>query len=267
VTLIRPNLTGQVAVVTGASAGIGRDTAIRLTELGATVVGCARDATRMRDLGFDARRCDVSVAADRAALIEGVLADHGRVDILVNNAGIGIAKLVEQMGVEDVDRLIATNCTGLVDLSRLVLPGMVDRRSGHIINISSGGAWWSMPPYSVYCATKYFVDGFTEGLRREVLSKRVKVHSVNPGPVRTEWLSRSMGWSPTEGEAERRDEPGVPVSWVVNAIVRCLVRPYGRTASVPRIPIGLARLLGLPVLRQGSDIAGAITASRLRPRG
>ena len=263
--LLRPRLAGRVAVVTGASSGIGKDTAIRLTELGATVVGCARDVARMEGLGFDARRCDVSSAEERATLISGVLADYGRVDILVNNAGIGIAKLVEQMSAADVESLIATNCSGLVDLSRLVMPGMLDRRYGHIINVSSGAAWWSMPPYSVYCATKYFVDGFTEGLRREGLGRGVRVHSINPGPVRTEWLSRSMGYSPELGSPERRDEPGVPASWVTNAIVRCLVRPYGRTAAVPRIPIGLARLLQLPVLRQISDVMGALASARLRP--
>src|SRR5690242_10881234 len=172
----------------------------------------------MAGLGIDARRCDLTCAEDRAALAAGVLADHGRVDVLVNNAGIGLGKLVEAMTADDVERLIATNCTGLVDLTRLLLPGMLDRGSGHIVNISSGAAWISMPPFTVYCATKSFVDAFTEGLRREASGRHVRVHSVNPGPVKTEWLPRSMGYTPEPGSAEQRDSNGVPVSWVVNAI-------------------------------------------------
>ncbi|MDQ1687398.1 MAG: uncharacterized protein QOK42_373 [Frankiaceae bacterium] len=262
--LIKPKLEGQVVLVTGASAGIGRDTASRMVELGATVVGCARDAARMSDLPVDARRCDVSSAADRASLVDGVLRDHGRIDVLVNNAGIGIAKLVEQMTTADVESLIATNCTGLVDMARLVLPNMLDRGSGHIVNISSGAAWISMPPFTVYCATKSFVDAFTEGLRREASGRHVRVHSVNPGPVKTEWLPRSMGFVPDEGSAEQRDGHGVSVSRVVDAIVRCLLRPYGRTASVPRFPIGLARATELPLVRQALDVGGRMAASRLR---
>lgn len=264
-SLFTPDLSGQVALVTGASAGIGRETALRLRSLGASVVGCARDAARMADLGIDARRCDLTSAADRAALVEGVLADHGRIDICVNNAGIGIGKLVEQMTADDVESLIATNCTGLVDLTRLVLPQMLDRGRGHVINISSGAAWISMPPFTVYCATKSFVDAFTEGLRREASGKGVRVHSVNPGPVQTEWLPRSLGFTPEPGSPEQRATNGVPVSWVVDAIVRCLGRPYGRTVSVPRVPIGLARLTKLPVIRQACDVGGRIATSRLRP--
>ena len=132
----------RVVVVTGASGGIGRATAVRLAERGARVVACARDTSRLRRLaievpGIEVRRCDVRSPAERAAFIDGVLARHGRVDALVNNAGVGWEGLVEDMDYADVERLVTTNVTALIDLTRLVLPSMLEARSGDIVLVSS----------------------------------------------------------------------------------------------------------------------------------
>jgi NADP-dependent 3-hydroxy acid dehydrogenase YdfG len=262
---------GRVIVVTGASAGIGRATASRLSRAGATVVGAARDPVRLAALtaatpGVQTQVCDVTDPDHRAALVAGVLARHGRIDALVNNAGVGWEGLVEDMSADDVVRLYTTNVVALVDLTRRVLPGMLARGAGDLVMISSGAAWVAVPPLTVYSSTKYAVDGFVEGLRREVWSRGVKVHSVNPGPVRTEWLARSRGYSPAEGDPEEVLSPGVPAEWVAAAVERSLRRPWSRTVAVPRV-VGLARLLQVQPLRTVIDLTAGQSAARLAAVG
>jgi NAD(P)-dependent dehydrogenase (short-subunit alcohol dehydrogenase family) len=258
------SLRGRVVVLTGASAGIGRDTAVRLAARGAVVVGAARDLARLESLAADAPgvepvRCDVSVAADREALVAGVLERHGRIDALVNNAGLGWEGLVEQMPAEKVEQLWAVNVVGLVELCRLVLPSMLAARSGDIVNISSMAGHATFPPFSVYCATKAAVNGFTESLRREVRFRGVRVHLILPGPIETEWLPRSQGFEPLPGSAENRFGGFSPI-WVARAIERCLTRPGPpRTASVPRV-LGAGRVLHLYGVRQAADVLTAFGA-------
>jgi short-subunit dehydrogenase len=263
---LRPTpVDGHVIIVTGASSGIGRATAKRLARRGATVVACARDLERLQEAtadtpGIEARRCDVTSAKERVALVDGVLARHGRIDAIVNNAGIGWEGLVEEMESGDIEQMVNTNVTALIDLTRLVLPGMLERGSGHIVMTSSSAGWFSFPPLTVYAATKFAVEGFVEGLRREVWRRGVVVSTVNPGPVATEWLARSQGYQPEEGEVQRN--PGVPAEWVAAAIERSLRRPYGRTAGVPRV-MGLLRLFQIPPLRTAADVVLGLTAGSL----
>ena len=254
-------------LVTGATAGIGRVTAERLAAAGATVVGCARDERRLREVAdrvpvIDFRRCDVTSAGERETLVSSVLADHGRIDVLVNNAGIGWPGLVEDMGTDDVERLYATNVVAVVELSRLVLAGMLARRDGDIVVTSSVAAFIAFPPLTVYASTKYAVDGFVEGLRREVLTRGVRVHSVNPWFVRTEWLARSVGYQPAEGEGRHLLSRGVPPEWVAAAVQRSLTRPWPRTASVPRVA-GLARLSQVQPVRAAVDLVTGLNAGAL----
>lgn len=261
-----PKISGRVILVTGASAGIGRVTAERLARAGATVIGCARDPARLAAVataaGIETEVCDVTDRDARAVLVDGVLARHGRIDVLVNNAGIGWEGLVEDMSAQDVERLYATNVVALVDLTRRVLPQMLARGSGDLVMMSSGAAWVALPSMTVYASTKYAVDGFVEGLRREVWSRGVRVHSVNPGPVATEWLARSRGYSPAEGAPEGAASPGVPARWVAAAVERSLRRPWSRTVAVPRA-VGLARLLQVQPLRTAVDVATGLAAPRL----
>lgn len=257
------SVRGRVVVLTGASAGIGRETALRLARHGAHVVGVARDLARLEQVAalvdsFEPVRCDVGVVSDRAALVEGVLARHGRIDALVNNAALGWEALVEDMPYERIEQLYAVNVVGLVDLCRRVLPPMLAARSGSIVNVSSMAGFVTFPPFSVYCSTKSAVNGFTDALRREVRGRGVRVHLVLPGPIETEWLPRAQGYEPLPGSPENRIG-GFPPSWVAAAIERCLTRPYSRTVAVPRI-LGAGRLAHLTGVRQVLDVAAARVA-------
>ncbi len=245
--MLRRSLAGRVVLVTGASAGIGRVTVERLARRGARVVACARRLDRLEQ-AFSAVPnvtvvpCDVRDGASRQDLVERALREHGRIDSLVNNAGIGWLGLVEDMPQSAVDDLVRTNLLAVIDLTRLVLPGMLHRRDGDVVMMSSIAAWSSVPPLTVYCATKFGVDGFLKGLRREVSTRGVRVHSVNPGPVRTEWLARAARYQPAEGEGGHRLSQGVPPELVAYHVERCLrSRWWSRTAAVPRV-LGLTRL-------------------------
>ncbi len=160
---------------------------------------------------------DVTVEADRAALIARADA-LGGADVLVNNAGLGWMGIVERMPADDVRTLFETNVLALIDLTQKVLPGMLDRHRGHIVNVASGASWVAFPPYSVYAATKWAVQGFTEGLRREVIGRGVTAATINPGPIATEFFARAAG--ATGGDGPPTVGPGT--SLVARAVTRSI---------------------------------------------
>lgn len=245
---------GRLILVTGASSGIGRATALRLARGGATVVAAARNAERLETLsashpGITAVPCDVTLEADRVRLV----AEAGPVDVLVNNAGVGWMGLVESMPAADVRTLIETNVVALIDLTQRVLPGMLERGLGHVVNVASVASWVSFPPYTVYSATKWAVQGFSEGLRRELLGRGVTAATVNPGPIATEFFARSAGATEPSGEPTVGPGTGL-VARAVARSIRLRHVPGYQTISVPR-PIGLARLVGLPGTARLVDVA------------
>lgn len=264
-------LAGRVVLVTGVSAGIGRAVARRLTGAGAVVVGCARDEERLAAVraelpAADLLRADVRSETDRAAFVQYALGRHGRIDALVNNAGSGHIGLVEDMRSDQIQRVVETNVIGLVDLTRRVLPHLLAAGGGDVVMVSSAGAWLATPPLTVYCATKYAVHGFVEGLRREVGPRGVRVSSVNPGPVATEWLARCLDHQPGENEAGLRLSPGVDADRVAVAVVRALTSGRSSTTAVPRF-YGLGRLLSVQPLRLVTDTALGAVGRRLAATG
>jgi NADP-dependent 3-hydroxy acid dehydrogenase YdfG len=250
-------LTGRTALVTGVTSGIGRATAEQLLAAGMRVAGCARDAERLQLVageldGLVPLPADVRDAAQREKLVADVVDRWGRIDVLVNNAGIGWTGSVVDMTSDDIERIFDTNTTAVVDLTRLVLPHMLTQGEGDVVMVSSSAIWATLPPLTVYAASKHAVDGFTEGLRREVKDQGIRVHSVNPGFVSTEFLSRAEHEHPDEGEAPT--SPGSSPDSVAQAIRRQLEHDDGSTVAVPRI-MGLGRLLRLPVLSHAFDLA------------
>ncbi|HEX2038191.1 MAG TPA: SDR family NAD(P)-dependent oxidoreductase [Acidimicrobiales bacterium] len=265
-------IRGSVVVVTGASAGIGRETAILLARRGARVWAVARSEAALERLAGEHPNV-VPFAADltddqaRAALVDTV----GAVDVLVNNAGIGWTGLVEEMSAEEVRRLFEINVFALVDLTQRVLPGMLERRRGHICNVASVASWVATPPITMYSATKFAVQGFSDGLRREVRGRGVTVSTVNPGPVDTTFARRAIvGDRPTEQLGEH-GMPGVPPQWVARAVARAVRMggvPGWTTVAVPRA-LGLGRVGAVPGVQLAVDVACLFTRRagvRLRRR-
>jgi short-subunit dehydrogenase len=254
-------LTGSRVLVTGASTGIGRVTALRLARKGALVWAAARDEQRLKSLAAEHPRitavpADVSTDRERAALVD----QCDPLDVLVNNAGLGWKGLVEDMPAARVRELFEVNVLALIDLTQRVLPGMLERRRGHVVNVGSIAGFVGAPGETVYCATKFAVQGFTDGLRREVAGRGVDVTLIAPGPIKTEFMARIRTGEPA-------DEPGaldygLPPEAVAKAIERALTRrtPGYRTITVPRIG-GFSRLGAAPGLARATDLA---TRGRVR---
>jgi short-subunit dehydrogenase len=184
---------GSVAVITGASRGIGREVAREAARRGATLGLIARSADDLQavlsELGGGAiATADVSDRASVEAAIESLTAQLGPVDILVNNAGAGAYSAVAHTDVEVYERLIQLNYLGTVYATKAVLPGMLQRGRGHIVNVGSIAGRIGAPFEAAYSASKFAVTGFTECLAVEVHSRGIGVSMVNPGPVQTDFF-------------------------------------------------------------------------------
>ncbi|MGH8251824.1 MAG: 3-oxoacyl-ACP reductase FabG [Steroidobacteraceae bacterium] len=193
-------LAGEVALVTGASRGIGREIALALGAGGATVIGTATGAVgvgaideALKGAGIAGRgiALDVAAAAASEAAIADIEGREGPVTILVNNAGITRDRLLLRMKSEDWDAVIDTNLGSVFRLSRAVLRGMMKARKGRIINISSVVGLIGNPGQANYCAAKAGIGGFSRSLAREVASRGITVNVVAPGFVDTD-MTRAL---------------------------------------------------------------------------
>lgn len=191
-------IKGHTALVTGATAGIGEACARAFAdqEVNLVLVGRRQErlqalATELRDaFGVEIRTHAMDVR-DREAVhaLAAALAEEGvEVDILVNNAGKARGlDLLHQGELDDWDEMIDTNLKGLLYFSRAFIPGMVERNRGHVVNIGSTAGRWSYPKGAVYCGTKFGVAGISEGMNMDLAGTRVRVSSVDPGLVETEF--------------------------------------------------------------------------------
>ena len=191
-------LIGKRVLITGASSGIGEACARAFAAQGANLVLAARREERVDELatsltrahGISARayRLDVTDRAAVTTFVEELESDELLPDILVNNAGkaVGLDKLHEGL-IEDWEEMIDTNVKGLLYMSRAIIPYMVARNSGHVINIGSIAGRWVYPKGAVYNGTKAAVDAITLGMNMDLLGTRVRVSNVEPGLVETEF--------------------------------------------------------------------------------
>jgi len=203
------SLKNKVVLITGASSGFGKDAAHLFAQEGALVILAARRLDRLQMLANEIHKnggeafavpVDVSQRSEIDLMVRTVIEIYGRIDILFNNAGFGRLNWLEALEPDrDIETQVQVNLTGLIQVTRAVLPHMLKRNSGHIINMSSIAGWLAAPSYSVYAATKYGVRGFTTALRREVEPFDIKVSGIYPGPARTEFA-----WSK---DAKKRARP------------------------------------------------------------
>lgn len=180
----------KVALVTGASSGIGKATANQLLYDGLTVYVAARRTEKMKDLeelGAYSIKMDITNEEDVQNVVNTIEENHGGVDILVNNAGYAIYGAVEDTTIEDARRQFDVNLFGLARLTQLVLPYMREQRSGKIINMSSMGGKVYTPLGAWYHATKHAVEGWSDCLRLELKQFNIDVVIIEPGIIETEF--------------------------------------------------------------------------------
>ncbi|MFE6448751.1 oxidoreductase [Nocardiopsis dassonvillei] len=192
--------------ITGCSTGFGRQLAAAVLAHGDRAVVTARNTDQIRDLVADAGERALALELDvmrpeqvRAA-VTAAQDRFGGIDVLVNNAGIGYFAAVEESTDAEIRRMFEINVFGLSEMTRAVLPGMRERRTGTIVNFSSIGGLRSFPAVGYYNATKFAVEGLSEALWQEVEPLGIKVMLAEPGPFRTDWAGRSANETRPEHE-------------------------------------------------------------------
>ena len=230
------SIAGKVALVTGASAGIGRATALGLAAEGAALALCARTMDRLEPVVAEVKAAGAARVhglaldvRDRSAVEAAVAAlpsDFEEVEVLVNNAGL--ARGLEKLWVDDPENweeMIDTNTKGLLYVTRAVVPGMVARGVGHVVNLGSTAGWLTYAGGSVYCATKAAERSISEGLRIDALGTGVRVTSIDPGMVETDFSEvRFRGDKERAAKVYANLTPLTPED-VADAIVWAVTRP------------------------------------------
>lgn len=248
------NIEGRVVAITGAARGIGQATAKALIQAGARVsigdVDLALAEETAAGLGAHACRLDVRDRASFAAYLNDTVETLGPVDVLVNNAGIMPMGPFHEEDPGLADAQIDINLRGVIHGAQLVLPEMLERGSGHIINVASLAGRFAIPGAAIYCATKFAVVGLTESLAAEYRGTGVEFTSIMPSKVRTELASGT--------EDAGRGIPAVDPEDVAEAIIDSILKPQ-LFVSVPRYlenVSALYRLLPQGVAQRGRRLLG-----------
>ena len=192
--------------ITGCSTGFGRDLAKLVLDRGWKAVVTARDKARVADLaeGYGERALaialDVTEGVQISAAVDAARAAFGRIDVLVNNAGYGYQSSVEEGDEAEIRAQFEANVFGLFAMTRAVLPLMRQQRRGHVINITSVAGLIGFPGSAYYAASKHAVEGWADGLAKEVEPLGIHVTCVEPGPFRTDWAGRSLKQTPNRIE-------------------------------------------------------------------
>jgi len=247
-TKIRPAIAGKVAIITGASSGIGEVTALEFASAGAKVVLAARRIERLQKLAETIRagggialpvQTDLTIIVQIRNLVQTTLATFGRIDVLANIAGTGYYDWFEELSSANLREHYEVNVIGLAELTREDVPVMKTQRSGFILNMCSYSSVISAPPLTVYASTKYAVEGLTDGLRRELIPWGIKVMRIHPsGVTGTEFKEKAA----RDGGIQFRSISLGQVSRerVAQTLVRLVERPrrevyLGRLYDIPAI--------------------------------
>jgi NADP-dependent 3-hydroxy acid dehydrogenase YdfG len=230
------NLRGRWALVTGATSGFGLATARALAAEGCHVAITGRREDRLKAAAAEiagtykvetvALRFDVRDLGEVRTALEGAKGLLGKLDILVNNAGLALALDPLQAGdPADWDQMIDTNVKGLLYVSRTVLPGMVERGRGHVVNVGSVAGHQTYAGGAVYSATKYAVRAITDALRYDVLGKGIRVSNVEPGLAETEFSEVRFKGDASKAKTVYEGMTALSAEDVAEAVVWCLTRP------------------------------------------
>ena len=182
----------QTALVTGASSGIGRETAMKLAEKGFQVIAAARRIGRLNELAeqfqnITPMQVDLSQSEDTEVFCDYISTLPMPVSVLINNAGYSIRGALEDVSMEAIKRIFEVNLFALIRITQACLPGMRNLRKGTIVNLSSIAGKFAFPGSGVYAATKYAVEGITDALRIELAPFGIRVVAIRPGPIATEF--------------------------------------------------------------------------------
>jgi short-subunit dehydrogenase len=187
----------QVILITGASSGIGKEAAIEFAKLGANIVLVARKKDKLEQTANELKKfdtsilvcqCDVSKRDQVKQMSKKVLEKFGSIDILVNNAGFAIYGSVSDLTIDEIESQMETNYFGMIYCTKNFLPSMLKKKSGHIVNVASVAASFGLPGIASYCASKFAMLGFSEGLKHELKGTGVGITVVSPIMVRTNFF-------------------------------------------------------------------------------
>ncbi len=229
-------MKGSWALVTGASAGMGRAIAQALAVRGVNLLVNARRENRLLELKEELRGkhgvrvepliFDIRDLKQCESALKGKADLVSEVSILVNNAGLGRGTgPIYEGSIYDWEQTIDTNIKGLLYMTRLILPQMVKRNAGHVVNIGSVGGRWTLPGSVVYCATKVAVRAITDGLRMDLMGKKIRVTNIEPGMVRTEFSLVRAGGDEAKAEAVYEGFKPLQPEDIAEAVIWCLERP------------------------------------------
>ena len=228
-------IRNKVVIVTGASSGIGYATALELCKAGAKVAAGARRVEKLQTLKNEVqkyggeilvKKLDVTKKEDCDSFINLVTKTWNHIDILINNAGIMPLSFFKNLKVSEWEQMIDVNLKGVLYCTAAVIPYMITKKSGHIVNISSVAGRIVFPAGSVYCATKHAVTAFSEGLRQE-LSQRynIKVTCIEPGVVSTELPNTITDKSLESFVASVKEMESLKAEDIANAIIYSIDSP------------------------------------------
>jgi 3-hydroxy acid dehydrogenase/malonic semialdehyde reductase len=230
------SLKGKIVFITGCTSGIGKASAYAFAEQGANVIICARRLDLINEIAEDIRKkfvvkvhsfkLDVRKRDEVGKAIAALPEEFKNIDILINNAGLGrgLSKFYED-NPDGWEEMIDTNVKGLLYVTHFILPGMIERKSGHIINIGSIAGREAYPKGAVYCASKHAVDAITRSLRMDIIDKNILVSTIDSGLVETEFSKvRFYG---DEEKAKNIYKGLTPLTGedVADAVIYCATRP------------------------------------------
>lgn len=257
-------IEGSCALITGASAGIGREFARQLAGRAGSLVLVARRVERLEELrdeltkrdpnlNVHLRAADLSQPSEVDELCGWLLRENIAIDFLINNAGLGDRGAFATSEPQRVKEMLAVNMVALTVLTRALLPAMIEKKRGAILNVSSSAGFLPIGKLAVYAATKAYVTSFSEGIRTELRGSGITVTALCPGPVQTEF-DQVARRNPAKREKSSPGFTHVSVEEVVRAGLRAIERdkPLVVPGLVMKIAMLLVRLTPMPILRWAS---------------